>query len=265
MGRPWQYDRKAIYDGVKNRYTIVKDGKTITLVPLTPKQVYDDQIKLKSEHEAMGRENQGVEQGERKPSDSARTQTTTTHSSTHPNTNKYSANIPNKSNHSTTTQKHPNLAESGGKTRGVKKVRKGDENCVEKLRKQPNFYAREGEVRSAFFTNKPMILLVYNEAYFNTNDLDHIVPSVAISLLQDFDDVFPDDTPSGLPPLRGIEHQIDFVPGASFPNGPAYRSNPEETKELQRQVDELMEKGYIRDSLSPCAVPVLLVPKKDGT
>jgi hypothetical protein len=65
--------------------------------------------------------------------------------------------------------------------------------------------------------------------------------------------------------LRGIEHQIDFVPGASFPNGPAYRSNPEETKELQRQVDELMEKGYIRDSLSPCAVPVLLVPKKDGT
>jgi len=44
-----------LHDGVKNRFTIVKDGKTITLVPLTPKQVYDDQIKLKSEHEAMGR------------------------------------------------------------------------------------------------------------------------------------------------------------------------------------------------------------------
>jgi hypothetical protein len=55
LGRPWQYDRKAIHDGVKNRYTIIKDGKTITLVPLTPKQVYDDQIKLKSEHETMGR------------------------------------------------------------------------------------------------------------------------------------------------------------------------------------------------------------------
>jgi len=63
LGRPWQYDRKTIHDGVKNRYTIVKDGKTITLVPLTPKQMYDDQIKLKSEHEAMGRENQGEEQG----------------------------------------------------------------------------------------------------------------------------------------------------------------------------------------------------------
>jgi ferredoxin len=87
LGRPWQYDRKAIHDGVKNRYTIVKDGKTITLVPLIPKQVCDDQIKLKSEHEAMGRENQGEEQGERRPSDSARTQTTTTHSTTHPQTN----------------------------------------------------------------------------------------------------------------------------------------------------------------------------------
>ena len=66
----------------------------------------------------------------------------------------------------------------------MKKVRKGDENCVEKLKKKPNFYAREGEVRSVFFSNKPMILLVYKEAYFNTDDLDHIVPSVAISLLQ---------------------------------------------------------------------------------
>ena len=65
----------------------------------------------------------------------------------------------------------------------MKKVSKGDENCVEKVKKQPNFYAREGGVRSAFFTNKPMILLVYNEAYFNTNDLNHIVPSVAIALL----------------------------------------------------------------------------------
>ena len=77
--------------------------------------------------------------------------------------------------------------------------------------------------------------------------------------------LFPEDIPNGLPLLRGIEHQIDLVPGASIPNRPAYRSNPEETKELQRQVDELMMKGYIRESMSPCVVPVLLVPKKDGT
>ncbi|KAH9792625.1 hypothetical protein KPL71_004200 [Citrus sinensis] len=82
---------------------------------------------------------------------------------------------------------------------------------------------------------------------------------------QDFDDVFPNEVPNGLPPIRGIEHQIDFVPGATIPNRPAYRSNPEETKELQRQVEELLAKGYVRESMSPCAVPVLLVPKKDGT
>uniref|UniRef100_A0A2N9IA55 RNA-directed DNA polymerase n=1 Tax=Fagus sylvatica TaxID=28930 RepID=A0A2N9IA55_FAGSY len=82
---------------------------------------------------------------------------------------------------------------------------------------------------------------------------------------QEYEDVFPEETPHGLPPIRGIEHQIDFVPGATIPNRPAYRSNPEETKELQRQVSELLEKGHVRESMSPCAVPVLLVPKKDGT
>ncbi|XP_040955925.1 uncharacterized protein, partial [Gossypium hirsutum] len=81
---------------------------------------------------------------------------------------------------------------------------------------------------------------------------------------RDYEDVF-SEAPKGLPPLRGIKHQIDLVPGASIPNRPAYRCNPEETKELQRQVEELLDKGYIRESLSPCAVPVLLVPKKDGT
>jgi hypothetical protein len=55
------------------------------------------------------------------------------------------------------------------------------------------------------------------------------------------------------------------VPEAAIPNQPAYRSNPEEIKELQRQVENLMSKGYVRESMSPCAVPVLLVPKKDGT
>ncbi|PKI54084.1 hypothetical protein CRG98_025527 [Punica granatum] len=80
-----------------------------------------------------------------------------------------------------------------------------------------------------------------------------------------YEDVFPEKTPHGLPPIRGIEHQIYFAPGASIANRPAYRSNPDETKELQWQVSELLEKGYVRESMSPCAVPVILVPKKDGT
>jgi hypothetical protein len=49
LGRPWQYDRRVTHDGFKNMYSFVKGGKTIKLAPLTPSQVYGDQLKLKSE------------------------------------------------------------------------------------------------------------------------------------------------------------------------------------------------------------------------
>jgi len=69
-----------------------------------------------------------------------------------------------------------------------------------------------------------------------------------------------------LPPIKGVEYQIDPLPETSLPNKPAYRCNPTKTKELQRQVQELMDRGYIRESVSrPCSIPTLLVPKKDGT
>jgi hypothetical protein len=55
---------------------------------------------------------------------------------------------------------------------------------VEKLKKQPNFYAKGAQIRSAFFTNKMMILLVYKETYFNTNDLDYAISLVMYSLEQ---------------------------------------------------------------------------------
>ncbi|XP_027905856.1 uncharacterized protein LOC114165427 [Vigna unguiculata] len=93
--------------------------------------------------------------------------------------------------------------------------------------------------------------------------LKDLPPSVC-ALLHEFADLFPKDGPQGLPPFRGIEHKIDFIPGASLPNRPAYRTNPIETKEIETQVIELLDKGWVQKSLSPCAVPVLLVPKKDG-
>ena len=82
----------------------------------------------------------------------------------------------------------------------MKKVSVLDDNCVEKLNKQPNFYTREGEIKSAFYTNKPMILLMYKKAYFNSNDLDHVVHSMIVFLLQEFDDIFLEDIPNRLPP-----------------------------------------------------------------
>ncbi|RDX83841.1 hypothetical protein CR513_35193, partial [Mucuna pruriens] len=82
---------------------------------------------------------------------------------------------------------------------------------------------------------------------------------------KEFIDIFPDEVQHGLPPLRGIEHQIDLIPGCPIPNRPAYSINLEETKEIQKQVNELLQKGFVRESLSPCFVPIILVPKKDGT
>ncbi|PKI43232.1 hypothetical protein CRG98_036378 [Punica granatum] len=64
-----------------------------------------------------------------------------------------------------------------------------------------------------------------------------------MALLKEFVDVFPEELPEELPPIRGIEHQIDLVPIAALPNRTAYRCNPDEAKELQRQVNELLEKA----------------------
>ena len=81
---------------------------------------------------------------------------------------------------------------------------------------------------------------------------------------QDFGDIVVDDLPDELPPKRGISHCIDFIPGASLPNKSAYRMSPKDNEEIRKQVQELLDKGLIRESMSPCAVPTVLAQRREA-
>ena len=85
-----------------------------------------------------------------------------------------------------------------------------------------------------------------------------------IRVVREFEDVFPSEIP-GLPPPRAVDLTIDLVPGTSPISKAPYRMAPREIAELKVQLQELLDKGYIRPSVSPWGAPVLFVKKKDGT
>jgi hypothetical protein len=107
-----------------------------------------------------------------------------------------------------------------------------------------------------FVVRKPRIVLTSTRV----DDLSEEIQQ----LLGEFVDIIVDELPRSLPLMRSVSHHIDLIPGASLPNKAAYRLTPQENEEVKRQVQDLQDKGLVRESLSPCVVPTVLSPKKDG-
>ena len=86
--------------------------------------------------------------------------------------------------------------------------------------------------------------------------------SVLHPVVEAYPDVFA-ELPSGLPPDRGVGHTINT--GDSTPvSRPMYRLSPKERAEVERQLAELLEKGFIQPSHSAWGAPVIFVAKKSG-
>ncbi|WVZ81137.1 hypothetical protein U9M48_028553 [Paspalum notatum var. saurae] len=96
-------------------------------------------------------------------------------------------------------------------------------------------------------------------ATVNATELDELKE---IPVVCDFPDVFPEELP-GLPSDRDVEFRIDLVPGTAPVSKRPYRMAPDELKELKIQLQEQLDKGFIRPSSSPWGCPALFVEKKD--
>ena len=77
-----------------------------------------------------------------------------------------------------------------------------------------------------------------------------------IPVVCEYPDVFPDDLP-GMPPDRNVEFAIESQPGTAPISRRSYRMPPNELAELKKQLQELLDKGYIRPSTSPWGYPAL--------
>jgi hypothetical protein len=95
------------------------------------------------------------------------------------------------------------------------------------------------------------------------NQLD-AASTMDVRTVSEFPDVFPEELP-GMPPDCEIEFVIELVPGTAPIFKRPYRMAANQLAELKEQLQELLDKGYIRPRASPWGAPVIFVPKKDGT
>jgi hypothetical protein len=107
--------------------------------------------------------------------------------------------------------------------------------------------------------------LVTDKASSNRIVLNHLdtVSTLDIRTVSEYLDVFPEEL-SGMPPDHEIEFVIELVPSTAPIFKRPYRMATNQLAELKEQLQELLDKGYIRPTASPWGAPVIFVPKKDG-
>ncbi|KAL6320193.1 hypothetical protein AAG906_004702 [Vitis piasezkii] len=127
----------------------------------------------------------------------------------------------------------------------VPPIKKSDENAQPKKVLTMCQFENESKETKVIFA-----LMARKVEEFKEQDKEY--PANVCKILDDFSDLWPAELPNELPPMRDVQHAIDLILGASLSNLPTYRMNPTEHAELKRQVDELLTKGFIRESLSPC-------------
>jgi hypothetical protein len=108
--------------------------------------------------------------------------------------------------------------------------------------------------------------IVMDKAASNRIALNHLdaASTLDIRTVSEFPDVFLEELP-GMPPDREIEFVIELVPGTAPIFKRPYRLATNQLAELKEELQELLDKGYIRPSASPWGAPIIFVPKKDGT
>jgi hypothetical protein len=121
-----------------------------------------------------------------------------------------------------------------------------------------------GQMKRLVNASKNFVLLmikpkddIENEAF---QGCDTKLKSDLYEVVNQFDEMFKE--PKGLPPKRGIQHEIQLQQDCPLPNIGMYRMSVMENAEIKKQIQELLDKGVIVPISSPCGSPIVLVPKK---
>jgi hypothetical protein len=130
------------------------------------------------------------------------------------------------------------------------------------------FSSAEEESGAEFVSTKQLKQLEHDEilmfSFMASLSMEDQAVIDRLQVVCDFPEVFPDEIPD-VPPKREVEFSIDLVPGTKPVSMTPYRMSASELAELKKQLEDLLDKKFIRPNVSPWGAPLLLVKKKDGS